>query len=241
MNGDPIDDYLARLRAGLRTPPARTAEIVAEAEDHLRESSAAAAGRDERLSGADAQRAAITAFGPARRVVRAHRPSAAEFAAAAAMKAWPVLGCYLLLTSLIGWVLYASLTPTREKPAAWMPGLPLALEYGGAMLLGAALVAGFLLVRGRRSRSGAGLARLPRGLVPWGTVIAPLALGIAGYEKLIERPLIHTEQVLAVVMQSILAGGLLVAGGAVWTLACLLRVAVAALRAVATARLSRDR
>jgi len=29
VNGDLIDDYLARLRAGLRTPPARTAEIAA--------------------------------------------------------------------------------------------------------------------------------------------------------------------------------------------------------------------
>ena len=56
VNGDLIDDYLARLRAGLRTPPARTAEIVAEAEDHLRES--AAAGRAAGLDEAAAQRAA---------------------------------------------------------------------------------------------------------------------------------------------------------------------------------------
>ena len=33
MSGDPIDEYVAALRAGLRTPPARTAEILAEAED----------------------------------------------------------------------------------------------------------------------------------------------------------------------------------------------------------------
>jgi hypothetical protein len=240
VSGDPIDDYLDRLRAGLRTPPARTAEIVAEAEDHLRES-AAVAGQRAQLSEAEAQRAAIAAFGPARRVVRAHRPTAAEFAVAAAMKAWPVLGCYLLLTSLIGWILYASSTPMREKPVAWMPRLPSALEYGGGMLLGAALVAGFLVVRGRRRRSGAGSARLPRGLVSWGAVITPLALGIAGYEKLIEHPLVQAQQVLAIVMESVLAGGLLVVGGAAWTLVCLLRLAVAGLRTVATARLSRDR
>jgi len=39
--GDPVEEYLAALRAGLRTPPGRTDEIVAEAEDHLRESAAA--------------------------------------------------------------------------------------------------------------------------------------------------------------------------------------------------------
>jgi hypothetical protein len=33
---DLIAQYLAQLRAGLRTPPERTEQILAEAEDHLR-------------------------------------------------------------------------------------------------------------------------------------------------------------------------------------------------------------
>ena len=40
MTGDLIYSYLAELKATLRTPPERTAEILAEAEDHLRESAA---------------------------------------------------------------------------------------------------------------------------------------------------------------------------------------------------------
>lgn len=70
MTGDLIDGYLAELRASLRTPPGRTAEILAEAEDHLRESVAAgvATGMTER----EAQESAISAFGSVRAVVRAH-------------------------------------------------------------------------------------------------------------------------------------------------------------------------
>ena len=42
MTGDLIAGYLAELRASLRRlPQERTAEILAEAEDHLRESVAA--------------------------------------------------------------------------------------------------------------------------------------------------------------------------------------------------------
>jgi hypothetical protein len=81
VSGDPIAAYLAELRAGLRTSPARTSEIVAEAEDHLRES-AAAVRQAGHLSETAAQQAAIEAFGPVRRIVRAHRPPVTAFAAA---------------------------------------------------------------------------------------------------------------------------------------------------------------
>ena len=37
----PADQYLSQLRASLRTRPAETSRILAEAEDHLRESVAA--------------------------------------------------------------------------------------------------------------------------------------------------------------------------------------------------------
>ena len=65
---DLIGAYLGELRARLRAPDAEL--VLAEAEDHLRESVAAglAIGMSER----EAQEAAISAFGPVRAVVRAH-------------------------------------------------------------------------------------------------------------------------------------------------------------------------
>ena len=68
MRDDLVEAYLAELRARLRAPDAEL--VLAEAEDHLRESVAAglAIGMSER----EAQEAAISAFGPVRAVVRAH-------------------------------------------------------------------------------------------------------------------------------------------------------------------------
>ncbi len=67
---DPIREYLDRLRASLRVAPGEAELIVAEAEDHLRETTTVglAAGLTER----EAQEAAISAFGSVRAVVRAH-------------------------------------------------------------------------------------------------------------------------------------------------------------------------
>jgi hypothetical protein len=65
---DPIQRYLAQLRAEL---PARdTDRILAEAEDHLRET--VATGLAVGLTEAEAQEAAISSFGSVRAVVRAH-------------------------------------------------------------------------------------------------------------------------------------------------------------------------
>ena len=155
MNGGPVEDYLARLRAGLRTPPARTAEIVAEAEDHLRESAAArqTAGLDEEA----AQRAAVAAFGPVKQVIRAHRPTLSAYAATAGMRAWPLFGCYLLLSALLGgvWVWREhGLVVTR---VTWhgnnflLRGKPEPVQFaailGGCAAAGLVVVAGFLVVR----------------------------------------------------------------------------------------------
>jgi hypothetical protein len=65
---DPIQEYLGRLRATLRTHDANL--VLAEAEDHLRDTVAAglAAGLTER----EAQEAAISAFGSVTAVIRAH-------------------------------------------------------------------------------------------------------------------------------------------------------------------------
>jgi hypothetical protein len=196
VSGGPIADYLAELRAGLRTSPARTAEIVAEAEDHLRES--AAARRVGGLSDEAAQRAAISAFGPVDRVVRAHRPPVSAFAAAAGLRAWPLLACYLLLSGLIGsLLLWDELVVSHGSTMApgvaeggfglrtiyVLDGRPhpgqVAATIGGCVLAGVLLLAGFLIVRRRRRRYGLASARLPQGLFALAAAFALLALGIA--------------------------------------------------------------
>lgn len=68
--GDPISEYLDGVRRRLRTTSAEAGQILAEAEDHLREAVAdgLAAGLTER----EAQEAAISGFGSVNAVVRAH-------------------------------------------------------------------------------------------------------------------------------------------------------------------------
>jgi len=67
---DLIEAYLNELRASLQRAPENAELVVAEAEDHLRETAAdgLAAGMTER----EAQQAAISAFGSVTAVVRAH-------------------------------------------------------------------------------------------------------------------------------------------------------------------------
>jgi hypothetical protein len=100
VSGDPIEQYLARLRAQLRTPAARTVQILAEAEDHLRESASAAIaiGMSER----EAQEAAISAFGSVRTVVRAHRRPVSAVAADVGMALWKLAAAYLLAVPVTG-------------------------------------------------------------------------------------------------------------------------------------------
>ena len=74
---DLIADYLIELRMRLRTPD--TDLVLAEAEDHLRES--VAAGLSIGMTERDAQEAAISAFGPVRAVVRAHHRRPRQLAA----------------------------------------------------------------------------------------------------------------------------------------------------------------
>jgi hypothetical protein len=195
VSRDPVADYLAGLRAGLRTSPARTAEIVAEAEDHLRES--AAARRAAGLGEAAAQLAAIAAFGPVKQVISAHRPTPSAYAAAAGWRAWPLLAGYLMLSALLGGLLVrletvrshghvmAAITykarPGGQPVTYFMvsarpdPG-QLAAVIGGCALAGLLLLAGFLAARRRRG-SGAGPVQLPRAvfLLAAGTGLLALA------------------------------------------------------------------
>jgi hypothetical protein len=83
VSADPVTRYLDELRAKLRTPDADL--VLAEAEDHLRESVAAglAIGMSER----EAQEAAISAFGSVRAVLRAHTLGNRRLAAGLVMTA----------------------------------------------------------------------------------------------------------------------------------------------------------
>ena len=101
VTDDLIAAYLEQLRAGLRTTPERARQILAEAEDHLRES--AAAGEAMGITERDAQEAAIAAFGGARAVARAHRRPVTAALAEAGMAVMKLGAVYLLTVSAIGW------------------------------------------------------------------------------------------------------------------------------------------
>jgi hypothetical protein len=101
---DPIGQYLAQLRAGLRVAPDEAELILAEAEDHLRETAVAglAAGLAER----EAQEAAISSFGSVRAVVRAHDVSRGRIAVVVdlVMAAWKLGSLGLLAVGASGLV-----------------------------------------------------------------------------------------------------------------------------------------
>jgi hypothetical protein len=103
---DLVAVYLGQLRTRLRTPD--TELVIAEAEDHLRESVAAgiAIGMSER----EAQEAAISAFGSVRAVVKAHnlRPGqvARDLVMAALKLGW--IGCFSIAASgFVAWAMDA--------------------------------------------------------------------------------------------------------------------------------------
>ena len=74
---DLIEAYLSDLRASLELAPEEAELVVAEAGDHLRES--AACGLATGMTGHEAQRAAISAFGSVAAVVHAHASRPAGF------------------------------------------------------------------------------------------------------------------------------------------------------------------
>ena len=188
---DPIGEYLNQLRAGLRTGlraglctgPQEAELILAEAEDHLRETAAAglAIGMTER----DAQEAAISVFGPVRAVVRAHHARRGWLAAAgeAGLAAWKLASILLLTSGVTGLAVAAINTiwpPVVLVPnsgVCW-PCLPaqafvpvflgvsesLWLAWAVAAAGGAILLAGCGLTLRRRRRRGRGM--LLGGLFP---------------------------------------------------------------------------
>ncbi len=109
---DLIAAYLAELRARLWAPAAEAELIVAEAEDHLRET--AAAGMAIGMTELEAQQAAISSFGSVRAVVQAHRRRMVT-AGEAVMAAWKLTG---LLATIVGVGGLAAMF-LLHSPAGW--------------------------------------------------------------------------------------------------------------------------
>jgi hypothetical protein len=97
---DLIDAYLDELRRGLRVRPGEAELILAEAEDHLRET--AAAGLAIGMTEPEAQEAAISSFGPVQAVTRAHLARAAGGPVNMAMAAWKLVSLLLLAFGVSG-------------------------------------------------------------------------------------------------------------------------------------------
>ena len=113
---DLITGYLAELRAGLWVPAAEAELIVAEAEDHLRET--AAVGMEIGMTELEAHRAAISSFGPVRAVIRAHRRRTVT-AGDAVMAAWKLTG---LLATIVGAGGLAAVF-LLHSPTVWTTGV----------------------------------------------------------------------------------------------------------------------
>jgi hypothetical protein len=113
---DLITGYLAELRAGLWAPETEAELIVAEAEDHLRET--ATVGMAIGMTELEAQQAAISSFGPVRTVVRAHRRRMVTVGDAV-VAAWKLTG---LLATIVGAGGLATVF-LLHSPLAWAMGV----------------------------------------------------------------------------------------------------------------------
>jgi len=157
---DLIGEYLTELCTGLRVPPDEAELILAEAEDHLRET--AAAGLAVGMTEEEAQRAAVASFGPVRDVARAHRRRAVT-AGNAAMAAWK-LGALLVTTvgvsGIAGMALFTYLLRASPEGSSLFPFPPVVIVYAAMVAGGLVLLATRRLVR----RGGPGRDPLSPGL-----------------------------------------------------------------------------
>jgi hypothetical protein len=241
--GDPIAEYLDKLRAGLRVGPGEAELILAEAEDHLRET--AAAGLATGMTGREAQEAAISSFGSARAVAHAHRTRLARVARPVdvAMAAWKLSSLLLLAGGVTGvasvmlavvaasgfhWYFLGFLPSNSSFPfrGGYVIGWPGPTEFSWQVwpvmaMAGALALSGYLLARRRQRRRG--------------TEASPL--GPLGRSF----PAVATS-VFAVITAALFGLALTDAGGAVVGLAaCLVLAAVYGFRTPRSLRRQHDR
>jgi len=168
---DLIGEYLDQLRASLRVAPDEAELIVAEAEDHLRET--AAAGLAMGMTELEAQEAAISTFGPVRAVVRAHqvrRGQVAAVAGDAAVATWKLAALLVAAAGVSGLATDAiramiPMPQTIESVPSPL-GVVLAATHRSpfpfphflmsvvAVVCGAILLTGYGVVRRRQQRRG---------------------------------------------------------------------------------------
>jgi hypothetical protein len=183
VDRDLIGEYLDRLRASLRVAPGEAELIVAEAEDHLRET--AAAGLAVGMSELEAQEAAISSFGPVRAVVRAHqarRGRVAALAGDAGVAAWKLTALLVAAAGVSGLATDAvrAMHPMPQPTVTLARGTyvvivgirhspfldPHFLLSVAAVVCGAILLTGYRLVRRRQQRKGRQGGPLPAGAFP---------------------------------------------------------------------------
>jgi hypothetical protein len=184
VSEDFIARYLAELRARLRTPPERAADILAEAEDHLRESMAA--GEAAGMSEQEAQQAAISAFGTVRAVARANlRP--AGVVVQLGLAASNAAGLYLLTVSAASFALYfwmrdascrANLSPGCQLLDHQGYGLGPPAVWAGCGAAGLALLAGHHIARRVRRRRLRGRSEVPIRSYPLGAAFSFITLAV---------------------------------------------------------------
>ena len=199
---DPITEYLDQLRAGLRVKPGEAELILAEAEDHLRETVAAglAVGMTER----EAQQAAISSFGPVRAVVRAHqtrRVLAAAVLGEVGLAAWK-LAALLSLTAGVSGLAAMAISRFRTPVVVTTPSgvwiqIPAAVNHGMlaawavAAFGGTVLLAGYRLTRRLRRRRGSEPERsadffpMAAASIFGGIALALIAINVSGSRVLV--------------------------------------------------------
>jgi hypothetical protein len=131
-DGDPVEQYLDQLYAALRARPREARRVLAEAEDHLRES--VAEGLAGGLTEREAQEHAVSSFGSVRAVVRAHDARLRRLPTVAVLRdvimaAWQLSAVGLVAvgaSGVIAWVMNAAF----GRP--FVGGAPGAVRYPAA-------------------------------------------------------------------------------------------------------------
>jgi hypothetical protein len=237
-DSDPIAAYLDELRKRLRGSlvrhsPERTAQILAEAEDHLR--SATTARGVDGVPEEDAQQAAIAAFGQVRTVARSHRPRLPEVLTTLGVAAVPLVSAYLLIASVLGDVYLQRVmrvqvaTPTGSlwAPMTFSTAVIQNPASTAALLVALLLLVGYIISRRRLKGK---RVPLPSFFPPAAAVVAA-AFGWAEYQFLLRPSTLMTRigdlvgihsyhlSLAALAIGSLAAAALITLACALWTAA----------------------